>query len=93
MDAAGGNLVDVTKNGRGNGIPATSRDGTRVAFNSDRDGFGFGIFVMNADGSGQTRITGRRQFDQQPSWSPDGRWIAFARDRDHTWGIYKIAVP
>ena len=29
---------------------------------------------MNADGSGQRRLT---QFGRQPLWSPDGRMIAF----------------
>ena len=33
------------------------------------------IWTMNADGSGQTFITG----GAAPSWSPDGNWIAFTR--------------
>jgi len=89
----GRQITNVTHNGRGNGGPAPDRDGRRIAFNSNADDFGFGIFVMRADGSGQTRITARDSFDAEPSWSPDGRWVAFARDRDHTWEIYKIAVP
>lgn len=38
------------------------------------------IWVMNVDGSGQTRLTAESEaWDQQPSWSPDGNRIAFAR--------------
>jgi len=91
LDGAG--IANVTNNARGNGTPMISRDGSRIVFNSNRDRFGFGIFVMNADGSAQTRITARRVFDMQPSWSPDGRWVVFARDRNRSWEIFKIAVP
>jgi hypothetical protein len=37
---------------------------------------------VNADGSGLQRLTNDRFGDLQPQWSPDGRTIAFASDRD-----------
>ena len=37
---------------------------------------------MNADGSGQTRLTDNPADDGRPIWSPDGSRIAFASDRD-----------
>jgi len=40
---------------------------------------GTGIFVMAADGSERTRLTGPGAFDFDPSFSPDGRQIAFSR--------------
>jgi len=47
----------------------------------DEDG-SYGIWVMNADGSGQRRLTRNpRGTDESPSWSPDGRTIVFARSR------------
>jgi TolB protein len=33
---------------------------------------------MNADGSGQTRLTNNQADDHQPDWSPDGARIAFS---------------
>jgi hypothetical protein len=37
---------------------------------------------MNADGSGQTRITNNPAADLQPDWSPDGTKLAFYSQRD-----------
>ena len=56
--------------------PAWSPDGTKIAFTTDRDG-NFEIYVMNADGTGQTRLTNNAAADDEPAWSPDGSKIAF----------------
>ncbi len=64
------------------GAPAWSPDGTRIAFVSKRDvGGGREIYVMNADGSGQTRLTSNPAIDTNPQWSPDGTRIVFNSDR------------
>jgi Tol biopolymer transport system component len=44
-----------------------SRDGLKIAFTSLRDG-NREIYVMNANGSGQTRLTTNAAFDDQPDW-------------------------
>ena len=56
--------------------PRFSPDGTRIAFTSDRGG-GDNIWVMNPDGSDKRQVT-KEDFRlvNQPSWSPDGRFIA-----------------
>lgn len=64
------------------------RPSGRIAFVSDRDGAPK-IYVMNADGSGVSRLTSGVEADSRPAWSPDGRKIAFARAGDSgTCGIY-----
>ena len=55
--------------------PAWSPDGSRIAF--VRDG---SLHVMNADGSGVTRLSDTG-YDSHPSWSPDGSRIVFASSR------------
>ena len=57
--------------------PAWSADGTKIAYV-----LGASLFIMNADGSGQTLVQGPisdRIFEyRHPAWSPDGTQIVFA---------------
>jgi len=46
------------------------------------------VYVMDADGSGQTRLTDNDGGWGWPTWSPDGAKIAFMTDRDGNWEIY-----
>ena len=56
--------------------PSWSPDGTKIAFTSHMDD-NREIYIMNADGSNQTRLTNEPTGDFYPSWSPDGTRIAF----------------
>jgi TolB protein len=64
-----------------------SRDGTKIVFMSQEPGASgsdpdYNVYVMNADGTGVTRLTTAPGEDGWPSWSPDGRRIAFTTTRD-----------
>jgi Tol biopolymer transport system component len=59
----------------------------RIAFVSERDG-NFEIYTANPDGTDPVRLTDDPSFDQDPTWSADGRRIAFASDRDGDYDIY-----
>ncbi|MBN1190588.1 MAG: PD40 domain-containing protein [Dehalococcoidales bacterium] len=48
----------------------------KIVFSSERDG-NSEIYIMNGDGSQQTRVTNSSVADIFPSWSPDGKKIAY----------------
>ena len=56
--------------------PVWSPGGGRIAFLS-RGERSKEVYVVNADGSGQRRLTGDARFPAAPAWSPNGRQIAF----------------
>src|SRR2546427_13003790 len=61
--------------------PMTStRQNGKIAFVRVQDGK-WNIYVMNADGSNQTRLTDG-SYNAEPAWSPDGTKIAFSSNRD-----------
>jgi hypothetical protein len=61
--------------------------GSQIVFASNRDG-NSEIYVMNADGSGQTRLTNHPSEDYSPAFSRYGRTIAFNSNRDGNAEIY-----
>jgi Tol biopolymer transport system component len=56
--------------------PAFSADGSRIAYVSTLAG-NAEIFVMNADGTGPTRLTNDPQADGRPAFTPDGQAVVF----------------
>jgi TolB protein len=63
----------------------------QIAFESNRDG-NWEIYVMDADGRNPRNLTQNRRNDWFPSWSPDGKRIAFVSNRNRVgnWDIYVI---
>ncbi len=60
---------------------ATALPGGQIAFISDRDA-NCELYIMNGDGTDQTRLTYTAANESAPAISPDGRKIAFCSDQD-----------
>jgi len=58
-----------------------------IAFVSQRDG-NWEIYVVQADGSGLTRLTDNDVVDSEPAWSPDGKQIAYRSRLDGSSDIF-----
>ncbi|MGE3272901.1 MAG: TolB family protein [Chloroflexota bacterium] len=82
MNTDGTNEIRVTPEGVSVGAssPSWSPDSSRlaIAVYGDEE---TNIWVVNADGSGGVPLTAGRGRSEFPSWSPDGRKIAFIRER------------
>jgi Tol biopolymer transport system component len=101
MSADGGESRLIARDA---GDAAWSPDGRRIAFVSVRDRNGETcydqcdyrgeLYVMDADGTNAVRLTRNRGDETSPTWSTDGRRIAFASDRNYPEGagqeIYSI---
>ena len=63
--------------------PAWSPDATRIAISS-----GSSLLLVNADGSGSKVIWGGLNQNVNPSWSADGREVAWETNADAHWAIW-----
>jgi Tol biopolymer transport system component/predicted Ser/Thr protein kinase len=70
--------------------PALSRDGSLLAFASDRAGQGnLDIWIQHIGGSEPLRLTSDPSDETDPSFSPDGARVAFRSEKDGG-GIYIV---
>jgi len=79
VDPETGDARNLTRSpASGERYPAWSADGTKVSFNSDRDGT-YNLYVMDADGSNIRQLTHEKApiVAGMQSWTADGKWIYF----------------
>jgi Tol biopolymer transport system component len=99
LASSNGTNVEQITSGRAGTLtlyrPSVSPDGRWIACDGSAPRFGYGIFVMRADGTAMRRITtgsGEIENDAGAFWSPDGSQIVFSgyRGRFKGAGIYIV---
>ena len=80
-----------TNNGATNWAPSWHPDGGRIVFSSNMDdwredlksfGHNFELYLMDVNGGGLQRITYNKVFDSFPMFSPNGKRLVFASNRN-----------
>jgi len=98
MNADASNVKRVTFAGVYNSSPSFSPDGKKIAFAGQSEDH-FDIFVMNSDGTNMLRLTSARKAsggkwstNEDPSFSPDGRFVMYTSNRTGKNQIYISTV-
>jgi TolB protein len=81
MKSDGSGRSQLTEGNGNERNPAWAPDGSTIAYSSDRNGRPE-IMLINTDGSAQRLLGITAVIGSEPTWSLDGRKIAFQRDND-----------
>jgi TolB protein len=89
VSASGGTPKKVSSNGSYNTTPTWSpRSGARVLAYTTRDGGKYDIVTLDLATSAMTRVTQGDGNNEEPSFSPDGRMVAFAKSGGSGSGVW-----
>jgi TolB protein len=87
--AAGGEAKRISFNGSYNTTPAWSpKKGANIIAYTTRDGSSYDIVTLDLESKKMVRVTQNEGNNEEPSFSPNGRAIAFARSGGGGSGVY-----
>lgn len=87
MDRDGAGTRRITYDFNYCGSPAWSPRGDRIAFVAMDDGNNFNVYTIAPDGSDAVRLTSGGS-NENPVWSPDGRFLVFSSTRAGAADLY-----
>ncbi|MBI4389853.1 MAG: CHAT domain-containing protein [Nitrospinae bacterium] len=64
--------------------PSVSPDGKSLAYIAGANGGASALWALDLKSGARRQITTGKEIDVSPRWSPDGKWIYFARYQDDT---------
>lgn len=85
----GGEAVALTDDLGDDRLPDFARDGSRIVFQSYRNGT-WDIWAIDADGSNAVALTEGPADDREPVISPDGKRVAFSSDRSGNYDVWVV---
>ncbi len=71
--SSGGGLTQLTSGPDTNQAPEWSSNGSELVFQRNGPDIGYGVMVMNANGTGLKDISPKNGADMLPSWTPGGQ--------------------
>ena len=91
MNIEGGNVRRLTTSDFCDS-PAWSPRGDKIVFTMRQQKGNYDLFVYDLPTSKITRLTSNQRNNENPAWSPDGRFVAFSSTRSGRSEIYIMAI-
>lgn len=82
----GNNLVGAVLEDAEASHPDWSPVSDEIVYQSPKSG-SWDLYIINADGSGQRRLTTSAGLEGLPAWSPDGQWLAYVAYDGAKWSL------
>ncbi len=93
MNADGSQVKIIKEDEHINSYASFSPDGKKIAFLKWMDKGNNGeIFLMNADGTGETRLTSNTTWDAWPTWSSNGDKVIYSSSQPGAFKICEVDI-